>query len=80
MHNHRRNAHDKGKALPKETLCLESSHSFGVEIAAKCSEWTLGAVDPFKTEGWDEKLPTDDADIQQADRLFEMYIRMEEGI
>jgi hypothetical protein len=80
--SHRRNAHGKRKVLPKETLCLASpdavitrSHSFaGVETAAKRTA-------PFKTEGSDEKLPTDDADIlQQADRLFEMYIRMEEGI
>ena len=82
-----RNAHGKRKALSKETLCLASpdaimtrSHSFaGVEAAAKCSEWTLAVIDPFKAEGSDEKLPADDADIlQQADRLFEMYIRMEE--
>ena len=85
--SHRRNAHGKRKALPKETLCLASpdavmtrSHSFaGAETAAKCSEWILADIDPFKTEGSDEKLPsTDDGDIlRQADRLFEMYIRMD---
>jgi hypothetical protein len=59
------------RKYPKETLCLASSHSFaGVETAAKCSEWTLAVVDPFQTD--------EDADIlQQADLLFEMYIRME---
>ena len=62
---HRKLAHDKGKALPKETLCLTSS---GVETAAKCRA-------AFKT---DEKLRNEDTDIlQQADLLFEMYIRME---
>ena len=80
--SHRKNAHGKRKDLPKETICLASpdaimtrSHAFtGVE----CSEWTLAVI---ATEGSDEKLPTDDAEIlQQADRLFEMYIRMEEGI
>ena len=85
MHtSHRRNAHGKRKALPKETLGFASpdavitrSHSFA---GTKCSEWTLAVIEPFKTEGSDEKLP-DDADIlQQADRLFEMYIRMEESI
>ena len=71
--SHGRNAHDRGRALP---LCLASSHSFArFETAAKCSE---SVVDPFKTEGSDEKLRSEDADIlQQADRLFEMYIRME---
>ena len=90
MHtSHRRNAHDRRKALPKKSLCLASTdaviaenRSFaGVETAANRSEWTLA---PFKTEGSDgsEKLPqrpNDNADIlQQADRLFEMYITMEE--
>jgi hypothetical protein len=82
MHtSHRRNAHGKRKALPKEMLCLASpdavitrSHSFAdVETAAKCSEWTA-VIDPTEDSA-------DDADIlEQADRLFEMYIRMEEGI
>jgi len=70
--SHRKLAHDKGKDLPKETLCLASNHSFaGVETA----KWTLAVIDPFKT---DEKLRNEDTDIlQQADRLFEMYIRVE---
>ena len=81
MHtSHRRDTYGKRTALPKETLCLASpeavitrSHSLAdVETAAK---WRA-AIDSFKTEG-----SADDADIlEQADRLFEMYIRMEEGI
>lgn len=86
MHtSHRRNAHGKRKALPTETLCLASpdavitkNHEFA---DVECSEWTVAVIDPFKTEGSDEKLPIDDAEIlQQADQLFEMYIMMEEGI
>lgn len=79
---HRRNAYGKRKDLPKETLCLTSpdaaiTRSYSFAGVAECSEWTSAVIE---TEGSDEKLP-DDADIlQQADRLFEMYIRIEEGI
>ena len=63
--------HTSHRNIPKGALSLSSSHSFaGVETAAKYSEWTLAVVDPFQTD--------EDANIlQQADLLFEMYIRME---